>query len=92
MQTRGKSALISVWESRSSCYHYPADHHSKVHDKIIDVFDFLTKKILQDTERADSITGALSAIIVNIFKVQQKIKAIYLYILRNFIFVIKEGQ
>jgi len=29
----------------------------------------LNKFFLQDTERADSITGALSAIIVNLFKV-----------------------
>ena len=44
---------------------------------------FDKNKFVQDTERADSITGALSAIIVNLFKVQLKIKAIYIYYLAD---------
>ena len=53
---------------------------------------FYKSKFVQDTEWADSITGALSAIIVNLFEVQLKIKAIYIYYLAVRFLSLKKGK
>ena len=54
---------------------------------------FYKSKFVQDTEWADSITGALSAIIVNLFEVQLKIKAIYIYYLAvHLLLSLKKGK
>ena len=78
LQTRGKSALISVWESRwaenkllllninmiennMSCDNLA--HGVKQNCFSVHLWHCLL--VVQDTERADSMTGTLSAIIVH---------------------------